>query len=117
MLKSGPAKPLSYASQTPLQVPIMKIDSTTPSPASLAKTRQQRPANAVPARDATSDTSINLSVANALASEPPGAPIDSQRIAEIRQSIAEGKLQINPERIADRLLEAAREQLAKNRGS
>lgn len=95
----------------------MKIESNPPSPASLAKTRQQRPASAAPARDTASDTSINLSVASALASEPAGAPIDSQRIAEIRQSIVDGKLQISPERIADRLLEAAREQLAKNSGS
>lgn len=117
MLKSGSARPLSYASQPPLQVPIMKIDSNTPSPASVAKTRQQRPANATPAQDTASDKGIKLSVANALANEPAGAPVDGQRVAEIRQSIVDGKLQISPERIADRLLEAAREQLAKNRGS
>ena len=51
------------------------------------------------------------------ASEPAGAPIDSQRVAEIRQSIIDGKLQINAERIADRLIEGAREQLAKERQS
>lgn len=95
----------------------MKIDSNTPSPASLAKTRQQRPANPGLARESASDNSINLSVANAAAAEPMGAPIDSQRIAEIRQSIVDGKLQISPERIADRLVEAAREQLSKNRGA
>lgn len=39
-------------------------------------------------------------------------PIDSARIAEIKQAIADGKFQINPERIADGLIESARELLA-----
>ncbi len=95
----------------------MKIDSYTPSLANLAKTRQQRPANPGAATATSSDSSPNLSVASALATEPAGAPADSQRIAEIRQSIVEGKLQISPERIADRLIEAAREQFAKGRRS
>ncbi len=95
----------------------MKIESNPPSPANVAKTRQQRPANPGLARDTASESSINLSVASALASESAGAPVDAKRIAEIRQSIVDGKLQINAERIADRLVEAAREQLAKSHRS
>ena len=40
-------------------------------------------------------------------------PIDTARIAEIKQAIAEGRFQINPERIADGLLESARQLLGK----
>lgn len=43
------------------------------------------------------------------------APIDAQRIAEIKLAIAEGRFQINPERIADGLLASVREMLAVKR--
>jgi len=95
----------------------MKIDSTTPSAISLSKTRQQRPAGPGPAAGASGETGAALSLSNLQASEPTGAPIDGQRVAEIRQSIVDGKLQINAERIADRLIEGAREHLAKERQS
>lgn len=93
----------------------MKIDSTIPSTVSLSKTRQQRPAGPGPAAGASVESSTALSLSHAQTSESAGAPIDTQRIAEIRQSIADGKLQINAEKIADRLIEATREQLGKER--
>lgn len=40
-----------------------------------------------------------------------GEAIDAARVAEIKQAIAEGRFQINPEVIADRLLETVRELL------
>lgn len=40
------------------------------------------------------------------------APVDAQRIAEIKQAIAAGRFQINPERIADGLLKSVREMLS-----
>ena len=49
------------------------------------------------------------------ASASSGAPIDTARIAEIKQVISEGRFQINPERIADGLLESARQLLANGR--
>lgn len=39
------------------------------------------------------------------------APVDTQRVAEIKQAIAEGRFKINPERIADGLLSSVRELL------
>jgi negative regulator of flagellin synthesis FlgM len=41
------------------------------------------------------------------------APIDAQRVAEIKQAISEGRFQINPERIADGLLTSVREMLGR----
>lgn len=39
-------------------------------------------------------------------------PVDAQKVAEIKQAIAEGRFQINPERIADGLLNSVQEMLA-----
>lgn len=40
------------------------------------------------------------------------APIDAARVAEIKQAIVEGRFQVNPERIADGLIESARQLLS-----
>jgi negative regulator of flagellin synthesis FlgM len=42
-------------------------------------------------------------------------PINTARIAEIKQAISDGRFQVNPERIADGLLESARQLLANRR--
>jgi negative regulator of flagellin synthesis FlgM len=41
------------------------------------------------------------------------APMNSQRVAEIKQAISEGRFQINPERIADGLLSSVRDMLGR----
>lgn len=41
------------------------------------------------------------------------APVDAERVAEIKQAIAEGRFQINPERIADGLLSSVRDMLGR----
>lgn len=41
------------------------------------------------------------------------APVNAQKVAEIKQAIAEGRFQINPERIADSLLSSVREMLGR----
>ncbi|MGE5465790.1 MAG: flagellar biosynthesis anti-sigma factor FlgM [Ignavibacteria bacterium] len=38
--------------------------------------------------------------------------VDTQRVSEIKQAIAEGRFKVNPERIADGLLASVREMLA-----
>lgn len=42
------------------------------------------------------------------------APVNTQRVREIRQAIAEGRYKVNPERIADGLLTSVRQMLAKS---
>lgn len=44
-----------------------------------------------------------------------GGAFDAQRVAEIRQAISEGRFQINPERIADGLVDSVREMIAQRR--
>lgn len=45
------------------------------------------------------------------------AAFNPQKVAEIRQAISEGRFQINPERIADGLINSVREMLDQNRRS
>jgi negative regulator of flagellin synthesis FlgM len=44
------------------------------------------------------------------------ATFNSQKVAEIRQAISEGRFQIDPEKIADGLLNSVREMLAQRDG-
>lgn len=43
------------------------------------------------------------------------AAFNSQKVAEIRQAISDGKFQISPERIADGLISSVREMLGQHR--
>lgn len=61
-----------------------------------------------------SSLSARLQDAGAAAADVP--EIDAARVAEIKQAISEGRFQINPERIADGLLESVRQMLARQQG-
>lgn len=69
---------------------------------------QSARSQAAPASD-----QVALSALAARLQDTGAEPMDTARIAEIKQAIAEGRFQINPERIADGLLESARQLLAK----
>ncbi|MCM2308779.1 MAG: flagellar biosynthesis anti-sigma factor FlgM [Sulfuritalea sp.] len=121
-LKLGISAPLNPLSQEPVPVHIMKINSTIPSPASLPKARTQTTANG-PGRTAAPGTAVagDAATAGKLQStafvRSAAAPFDSQRVAEIRDAIAQGQLQIDAEKIADRLIEDVRDQLGKKRSA
>lgn len=90
----------------------MKIDSSyKPVPASLAPRTSAPPA----APAANTQEAVNLSqLAGSLqGGEKP--PVNAARIQEIKQAISEGRFKINPEAIADRLIESARELVNSNR--
>ena len=42
--------------------------------------------------------------------------VDSQRVAEIKEAISDGRFKVNPDVIADRLLETVRELIQSQRG-
>ncbi len=46
-----------------------------------------------------------------------GGAFDAKRVAEIRQAISEGRFQVNPERIADGLMDSVREMLSQRRSA
>ena len=90
----------------------MKIDnsykSTTTGIPSKPSTAQA--AVATPAQDAVSLSQVAGSL-NAGANQPP---VNTARIQEIKQAISEGRFKINPEAIADRLIESTRDLLNSN---
>ncbi len=87
----------------------MKIDSSykpTTAPVATRAAPQQTTAG-------STQEAVSLSpLAGSLQSgETP--PVNSARIQEIKQAISEGRFQINPEAIADRLIETARDLVSK----
>lgn len=88
----------------------MKIDSSY-KPTALNVT----PRAATPqATLASSQEAVSLSplAASMQAGERP--PVNSARIMEIKQAISEGRFKINPEAIADRLIQSARDLVNSN---
>lgn len=97
----------------------MKINSTV-SPLGSATTDSRTKATPGAKRGTTppADTEVSLSPLSSKLQEiqataSSDAPVDTQRVAEIRQAIAEGRFKINPERIADGLLGSVRDMLTK----
>ncbi|MDZ4252359.1 MAG: flagellar biosynthesis anti-sigma factor FlgM [Sulfuritalea sp.] len=102
----------------------MKINSAIPSPASLPKARTQAAAaangsgrTAAPSAATAGDAAAASNLQSTAFVRSAAAPFDSQRVAEIREAIAQGQLQIDAEKIADRLIEDVRDQLGKKRSA
>lgn len=95
---------------------IVKINSAIPSVSSTpdsGRTRGQ--AAAQPAAGSTASERVDISSLSARLQEVGAGetPVNAQRVAEIKQAIAEGRFQINPERIADGLLNSVRDMLGR----
>ncbi len=97
----------------------MKINSA-PLPsvgnaAGSASARGATPASAPKSAGTTSGERVDISSLSARLQEVGAgdAPIDVQKVAEIKQAISEGRFQINPERIADGLIASVREMLGR----
>lgn len=85
----------------------MKIESSYKpnTPPVTPRTQQKTPAEtASTAAEAVSISSLSSTLQ---ASEKP--PVNAARIQEIKDAIAQGKFKINPEAIAGRLIETARD--------
>lgn len=94
----------------------MKINSATPAVGTTPGTGASRNSDAAKktasagVADRVDISSLSARLQEAGAGE---APVDAQRVAEIKQAIAEGRFQINPERIADGLLASVHEMLGR----
>lgn len=93
----------------------MKIDaSLTPagSPGIETAKRTSRPQS--PAKDGGEEVQLSLSgrLQSSLETDEAGQ-VDANRVAAIKQAIAEGRFSINAGAIADRLISSAQELLAK----
>lgn len=84
----------------------MKIDTSTFSAASMRS-------GGTPAKAAgpnRNSEAVSLSAASAApANSPQEPPVNAAKIQEIKEAIAQGRFEINPEAIADGLLETARD--------
>ncbi len=101
----------------------MKIDST-PKPTGSGPVGPVGPGSARPAKGAASSPAgsgtgdqVQLSPLSsrmqAIQSSMADTPVvDMARVAEIRLAIAEGRFKVNPDAVADQLLQAARELLS-----
>ncbi len=87
----------------------MKIDNSyKPTTTGIPSKPSTTPtAVATPAQDAVSLSQVAGSL-NAGTNQPP---VNTARIQEIKQAISEGRFKINPEAIADRLIESTRDLL------
>lgn len=90
----------------------MKIDSTyKPTTAPVAN----RPAPRTPNETSPSGDSVSLSqlAGSMQATEKP--PVNTARIQEIKDAISQGRFKVNPEAIADGLIQSARDLLDSQR--
>lgn len=93
---------------------IVKIDNTLKTTG--AGNTSSRPRVERTAKEGASAGEVNLSSASTqLANANGGAPINSARIAEIKQAISEGRFKINADAIADGLIDTARSLLQSQR--
>lgn len=99
----------------------MKIDNsaktigTTPSPAGSRVARARPAATGFSAGSSAAAQSTTVAATAFHAVSGSEATFNSQKVAEIRQAISEGRFQINSERIADGLINSVREMLDRNR--
>lgn len=90
----------------------MKIDSTyKPSPASSPTRPVARPSH----ETSSSPESVSLSQLAGTMQGTEQPPVNAARIQEIKEAISQGRFKINPEAIADGLIQSARELLDSQR--
>lgn len=93
---------------------IVKINSVTTSVGSAQDSGRARgPVAQAPLSSSGSAERVDISSLSARLQEVSAgeSPVDTRRVAEIKQAIAEGRFQINPEKIADGLLASVRDML------
>lgn len=95
----------------------MKINSSTPPLGTTGTGPNRGPAPTSKPSGTQSGERVDISSLSARLQEVGAGetPIDAQKVAEIKLAITEGRFQINPERIADGLLDSVREMLGATR--
>lgn len=94
----------------------MKINNAIPSVGATPDPGRARgPAATAPRPESASSERVDISSLSTRLQEAGAgeAPVNTQRVAEIKQAISEGRFQINPERIADGLLTSVRDMLGR----
>lgn len=91
----------------------MKIDKTPPLPRFSGDTPRTSERTSDPTSGAGESTAANPAVVTHFnkAISDTSQDIDAARVAEVKEAIREGRLQIHPEQIADRLIASAKDLL------
>lgn len=105
----------------------MKIDKTTPPlPASqigeiAPRSPQHKPSQgSASTSTAPSSTSVQLGTGNAQLrslgnSVANSSVVDAEKVAAIKQAISEGRFKVNPERVADHLIDSVKDLINANK--
>jgi negative regulator of flagellin synthesis FlgM len=92
----------------------MKIDTSIKGLAQRGGITPSRPSDTAAARIAEEPgLQVELSATARMQTGATGGAFNAERVAEIRQAISEGRFQVNPERIADGLLDSVRDMLSR----
>lgn len=98
----------------------MKINSSLPPVGNTPDSGRTRgPAATPPRPESGAGERVDISSLSSRLQEVGAgeAPVNVQRVAEIKLAISEGRFQINPERIADGLLSSVRDMLGRQEAS
>jgi negative regulator of flagellin synthesis FlgM len=93
----------------------VKIDSSHPAARAAATAGKPAPTRAQEGQATSGEQATSTVTHLSAASSRTGSEdIDMARVAELRQAIIEGRLEVSAERIADGLIASVREQLEQN---
>ncbi|MDQ8023748.1 flagellar biosynthesis anti-sigma factor FlgM [Uliginosibacterium sp. H1] len=92
----------------------MKIDNTLKPVSTSGSDNKSRVGREAPAETTSSESKVELSSRLAqLDSVLNNSPVvDSGKVEEIKQAITEGRFKVNPEKVADGLIDSVRQMLA-----
>lgn len=100
----------------------MKIDKSLQSVSTVSVSDGKRRTDLTPNTNIEQENTVHLSsnatkLQNIDSSSASGALVNTARVQEIKQAISEGSFQINPEVVADRLLETVKELIHSKKGA
>lgn len=100
----------------------MKIDKTLQPVSTVSVSDGKRRTDISPAAGSEQENTVHLSpnvtkLQNIDSSSASGSVVNTARVQEIKQAISDGSFQINPEVVADRLLETVKELLQSRKGA
>jgi len=100
----------------------MKIDKSLQPVSTVSVSDGKRRTDLTPNTTAEQENNVHLSsnvakLQNIDSNSASGSIVNSARVQEIKQAISEGSFQINPEVVADRLLETVKELIHSKKGA
>ena len=100
----------------------MKIDKSLQPVTTVSVSDGKRRADIAPTPNTGQENNVHLSsnitkLQNLDSSSASGSIVNTARVQEIKQAISEGNFRINPEVVADRLLETVKELIQSKKGA